>query len=129
MTALVQAPVKLLAAVDEGVDALTAALNELEDVTTLDSCPGSDERSASVSFRHSGGPWHGALFAADLGMALARDGGVAGYTLTAAWRAGAEEPTFRLTCRAAHAQQLAEAVRASARAPDIFDTAVGQSDR
>jgi hypothetical protein len=129
MTALVQAPVKLVAVVEEGVAALTAALGELDDVITLDSCRGNEARPASVSFRHAGGAWHAALFVADLGMALARTGGLAGYTLTAAWRPGAEEPTFRLTCPAAQAQQLADAVRASAWGREECDTALGQSDR
>jgi hypothetical protein len=84
-------PVKVTAWVDEGVAALVIALNELEDVMTLDSCQGDDGRPAHVFFRHRGDARAATLFAADLAAALAPH---------------ADEHTFRLACPAAHVNGL-----------------------
>lgn len=99
-------PVKVTAWVDEGVAALVIALNELEDVMTLDSCQGDDGCPAHVFFRHRGDARAATLFAADLAAALAPHDDAADYTLTAEWRPSADEPTFRLACPAAHVNGL-----------------------
>jgi hypothetical protein len=100
-------PVKVTAWIDEGVAPLVLALNELEDVMTLDSCQGDDEQGAHVFFCYRGGGRKAALFAADLAAALAPHEQAADYALEAEWRPGAEEPVFRLVCPAANIDNLA----------------------
>jgi hypothetical protein len=100
-------PVKVTAWVDEGVAPLVAALNEIEDVVTLDSCQGDHEHPASVFFSHRGDTQENALFAADLAASLGPHDEAADYTLTAEWRPGTDEPIFRLVCPAAHIEELA----------------------
>lgn len=101
--------VKITAWVDEGIAPLVLALNEHPGVTTLDSCQGDPgERPASVFFCLRG---ETVAFVERLAAALVPFADRCDYTLTAEWRAGQTEPTFRLVCPADHADLLAAAVR------------------
>jgi hypothetical protein len=100
-------PVKVTAWIDEAVAPLVSALNEHPRVLTLDSCQGDAERPAHVFFCFRGSGQAAALFAADLGSALAPHEDAADYSLTAEWRPGTDEPVFRLGCPTDHVGDLA----------------------
>jgi hypothetical protein len=103
-------PVKVTAWIDEGVVPLVLALNGFPGVMTLDSCQGDPgQRPASVFFCLRG---ETVTFAERLAATLTRFADRCDYTLTVEWRAGADEPIFRLVCPAAHVCVLADAVRA-----------------
>lgn len=102
-----EVPVKVTAWVDEGIVPLVLALNELDDVMTLDSCEGDDGQKAHVFFAYRGDARAAALFAARLAAKLAPHDDAADYLLTAEWRPGRCEPVFRLTLPAAQTGRLA----------------------
>jgi hypothetical protein len=100
-------PIKVTAWVDKDVAPLVLALNEFEDVVTLDSCQGNEEQLGHVFFCNRGDARTAALFAANFAATLASHDDVADYYLTAEWKPGADEPIFRLACPARHIDGLA----------------------
>jgi hypothetical protein len=106
-------PIKVTAWIDEGVVPLVLALNEFEDVMTLDSCEGGDSELAYVYFCHRGDARTAALFATDLAAFLAPHAEAADYTLTARWQPGTGEPVFKLACPTADSTALARVLRES----------------
>lgn len=103
-------PVKVTAWVDEGVAPLVGALNAHPRVITLDSCEGGPDTPAHVFFSFRGDGREAALFAAEIGAALAPHERDADYSLSAEWRPGADGPVLRIDCPTAHISRLARAL-------------------
>lgn len=102
-------PIKVTAWVDEGVASLVSALNEYDQLVTLDSCECDERKSAYVLFRCQGPG--SANFASDLGRAL--EDSSADYVLRAEWTPGSDgEPLLELTCPPDRVTALTEAVSA-----------------
>lgn len=107
-------PVKVTAWVDEGVAPLVAALNQFDDVMTIDSCQGDGDKGAYVLFRClSGSPLD---FAAGLAAALSPHERAADYLLRAEWRPGTDEPVFELACPPDQVETVARLVSACQKA-------------
>lgn len=104
-----EVPVKVTAWVDEGVADLVLALNQFEDVVTLDSCEGDWDQGPYVLFRCRD---DGVSFAAALARTLAEHDRPIDYLLGLEWRAGDDEPLMRLTCPPQTTSALAHALNA-----------------
>lgn len=100
-------PVKVTAWVDEGIAPLVAALNEYDEIMTLDSCQGDDDRGAYVLFRAHVG--ESLRLVRDLATALVTH---TDYLLRAEWRPGADEPLIELACPPDRVGELARLVSA-----------------
>jgi hypothetical protein len=107
-----EVPVKVTAWIDEGVVPLVVALNELDDVMTLDSCQGDATNDAYVLFCCRRAASAAGAFAVALAVALADSSDGLDYTLRAEWRAGAGEPLLKLSCPPDAIQTLADLVSA-----------------
>lgn len=105
-----EVPVKVTAWVDKGVAPLVSALDAYPRVVTLDSCENDAAGLAHVFFSVRGDGREAALFAAELGAALAPHERDADYSLSAEWRPGAEDPVLRIDCPPADIGRLASAL-------------------
>lgn len=108
-------PVKVTAWVDEAIAPLVVALNEYADVMTLDSCQGGNGIPAYVLFCYRRPHDAGAVFAHELATVLSEGASDLGYTLSAEWRLGAEEPLLRLSCPPDTVERVAELLSACRR--------------
>jgi hypothetical protein len=103
------------AGVRERLVPLIVALNEIDDVVTVDCCEGGPDRDAYVAFRCRRGD--SGRLARELADLLADQGREVFCELQACWRPGlpARDPTIRLTCAGEHVIPLALMLRASQR--------------
>ena len=107
-----QVMVKVNAPVDRGVAPLVAALNRLEDIVTVESCEGDEQRQAYVSF-HAGDSWRSlADLVHDLSVSLGSDTRLSDlfYSISIEWCAGGENPLAYLRVPRQHVSTLAEVV-------------------
>lgn len=114
-------PVKVTAWVDEGIASLVSALNEFEEIVTLDSCQGGDEHGAYVLFAYEGEAEAGMEFARGLARRLSHD--PARYLLRVEWQDGSTEPLFELACPPDQTDDLAEAISSYRTTPSADGTA------
>jgi len=111
-----QVVVKVNAEVDRQIAPLVSALNEFDEVVTLDSCQGDVGLLAYVYFTLSGGTRDLLLFADELAALLnarlaARDNE---YELHLEWTAGTEKPLAVLRTRPDYVNELATALSRAA---------------
>jgi hypothetical protein len=102
-----EVPVKVTAWVDAGIAPLVVALNTYEQVVTIDSCEGHDDKSGPYVLFHCEGE-DPAKFANDLGRALSNQR--VDFLLRAEWRPEYEEPLLELACPSGSVADLAAAV-------------------
>lgn len=93
-----EVPVKVTAWIDEKVVPLVLALNEFDDVMTLDSCQADATGSAYVMFCSRKEPQVACAFAIALAAVLAERGADLDYTFRAEWHSGTGEPLLKLSC-------------------------------
>lgn len=108
-----ESPVKVTAWVDEGVAPLVIALNEFDDVMTLDSCQGNGCAPAYVMFCYRQDASAAAASVAALAALLSGGTPDLEYALSAEWRPGAEEPLLRLSCPPSAVDRVAELLSVS----------------
>ena len=107
-----EVPVKVTAWVDVGVVPLVLALNEHDQIATVDSCEGYDDVGASVFFVHRGSSTDGAVFAARLGAALGAHRPSLPFRLRLEWLEETSEPMMELVCPRDAVESVAQAVSA-----------------
>ena len=104
-------PIKVNAWVDEGVAALVSALNEFENVQTLESCEGQDVTPSHVYFLHREGPQQTFAFLRGLAELLSpRLHSCCDYKLRLEWMPGAEQPLAEIVTRQEYVGTLANAL-------------------
>jgi hypothetical protein len=106
-------PVKVTAWIDEGVAPLVAALNEFEDVVTVDSCQEGPQKGAYVLFLRRGD--HAVDLATNLAARLSPHDGEVDYLLRAEWRPGTGEPLLELACPTDQVLRVAQILSVSRR--------------
>ncbi len=105
-------PTKVNAWVDCGIEPLVTALNQFEEIVTVDSCQGDDGRPAYVHFLAHGDDF--ALYESVTRMSRAIQPCSDGYTLQIEWVAGAERPLATLYARQDMIPTLAEVITKAA---------------
>lgn len=107
--------VKVNIPVDKGIVPLVAALSCFEELMTLDSCEGSSDGEAYVSFT-CGDRWQSlGEFVHRLSTAVgSRLDLCCGFSFRLEWFAGGEEPMAQVRVAPKHIQPLAAAIRAVA---------------
>jgi hypothetical protein len=112
-----EVPIKVNVWVDGQVAPLVAALNQFDQVMTVDSCQGGEGRPAHVLFRHVGGEKAGAAFFFRLGKALSEKAApVCQYDFRLQWLTGQGEPLAEIYTDPDTVSRLATAVAAVATA-------------
>lgn len=97
--------------VDEGVAALVSALNEFEDIQTLESCEGGSEAHASVYFLHRRGGQETFAFVQRLsGLLESRLEACCEYRFRLEWMPGNNKPLAEILARREYVDTLAGAL-------------------
>ena len=103
--------VKVNSWVDCGIAPLVAAMNEFDEILTVDSCEGGDDAPAYVYFIHHGDAEQASAFVIKLSALLGtRLHSCCDYKLRLEWTPGAEQPLGEILTNPSYVDTLANAL-------------------